>query len=266
MAVPVTPLAPDDTARLPRSRRPLRARFSTGHVVMVVAGLLGALLTLQVLRGADDRVEVTVLRRDVPAGSRVRPTDLTSTRVRVDDDVVARLVRTDEQAEVTGAVATHLLRRGDLLSRHDISRNAGPEGKRAMSIPIEPSRAAGGDIAIGDHVDVIATTERGSEYIVADAEVLKTGGGSGNGVLRTDSSDYFVELAVDAEEAMAIASGLQGGSLDVVLASGAEPLRSTQVERVATSAPEDRSSTSARSSAPQTTTGSGSSRVEAGSR
>ena len=35
-------------------RRALTSRVSTGHVVMVVAGLLGALLTLSALRAADD--------------------------------------------------------------------------------------------------------------------------------------------------------------------------------------------------------------------
>lgn len=236
------------------ARRPLRARVSTGHIVMVVAGLLGALLTLQVLRSADDRREVLTLRRNVPAGEVVTAADLTTTRVRVDSTVERSLVAADERGAVVGEVATRPLRAGDLVNRHDIRRGAPGTGLRSMTIPIETSRAVGGDLVAGDRVDVIATTDEGSEFIVTDAEVLRTGGGESDGPLRSSSDKYFVKIAVDAPEATAIAYGLKHGSLDVIAATGADPVLESELRRSGGSGTTDPPSTSSSASKQTSTT------------
>ncbi|MCZ7536559.1 MAG: hypothetical protein M5T61_12085 [Acidimicrobiia bacterium] len=59
------------TAHLPVPRRALTSRLSAGHVVMVVAGLLGFLLTLDLLQAADTTVPVAVAAADIEAGERV---------------------------------------------------------------------------------------------------------------------------------------------------------------------------------------------------
>ena len=92
------PTLTDTTREKPVSlppRRSLRGRLSVGHVVMIVAGLLGALLTLAVLRRADDTTPVAVAAREIPAGAEVTSGDFDLTEVKVDDDVASTLIDGD---------------------------------------------------------------------------------------------------------------------------------------------------------------------------
>src|SRR2546430_15151727 len=60
-----TESVPRPATSLPRS---LMSRFSTGHLVMIVAGLLGLLLTVAGLRRADERPPGAVAARDLAPG------------------------------------------------------------------------------------------------------------------------------------------------------------------------------------------------------
>ena len=56
-------------------------------------------------------------------------------------------------------------------SRRSLRPRAARHGLRAMSIPIDPSRAVGGRLAPGDRVDVLFAGERAVSIVVAGAEV-----------------------------------------------------------------------------------------------
>ena len=72
-------------------RRAFASRVSTGHVVMVLAGALGVLLTLSVLRAADDTRPMLAAARDIPAGTVLDARSLRVTSVHVDGDVQSTL-------------------------------------------------------------------------------------------------------------------------------------------------------------------------------
>ena len=101
-------------------RRSVGSRFSTGHVVMVVAGLLGLLLSLSVLRRADNTVPVVVVTRDVVPGTRLRPEMVGTTRVHADDRSLGNLVAADDRDTMIGSIVLASLRAGDLLERSGV--------------------------------------------------------------------------------------------------------------------------------------------------
>ena len=71
-----------------RPRREMSSRLSTGHVVMVLAGALGVLLTLTVLRSADDTRPVLVAARDLAPGTVINDASVHVARVHVDASVL----------------------------------------------------------------------------------------------------------------------------------------------------------------------------------
>ncbi len=79
-----TESVPRPATSLPRS---LMSRFSTGHLVMIVAGLLGLLLTVAVLRHADERQPVAVAARDLAPGTALTESSVRYERVRMDDSL-----------------------------------------------------------------------------------------------------------------------------------------------------------------------------------
>src|ERR1700686_868536 len=78
-----------------RTRREMSPRLSTGHVVMVLAGALGVLLTLSVLRSADDTQPVLVAARDLAPGTVINDASVHVARMRADASVLATLFRAE---------------------------------------------------------------------------------------------------------------------------------------------------------------------------
>ncbi len=202
-------------------RRALASRVSTGHVVMVVAGLLGALLTLSALRAANDSHPVLVAAHDIVPGTVVDGRSFRASSIHADAGVLATLFDASAIGEVRGQIAVARIPAGSLLTHDAIRAVAAGEAPRAMSFPIPVTRAVGGALVAGDRVDVLAVQHNSgrSKYVAKDATVLafsNHGGGALQG-----SDDASITLAVDPEVAAQIASALETGSVTLIRATGA---------------------------------------------
>lgn len=210
-----------------RARRRVLSALSAGHLVMIVAGLLGIVLTLALLRGADRRVEVAVAAHDLQAGTAVDGTDVRYERVKMDGDLLDTVLRRDDVADLDGAVATETIRAGELIARTDVRSAAASSGLRAVSIPIEPARAVNGDLVPGDRVDVVLAAEQEVAIVVADAEVLDVSDPDTRGALGAVDEQFTVTLAVDANEAQLLAAAITDGDILIARATGADSAEGT---------------------------------------
>ncbi len=204
-----------------RPRRSWRSRVSGGHLVMLLAGLLGAILTIAALQSADHRVDVLVARHDLAPGDTVQASDLRTVRVNADANAMAALVRADDLDELVGEVAVARVGRGRFVARDDFEHAGASRARRSMSFSIDRSRALDGELVAGDVVDVVAADARSGEarYVATAAEVLRVAGTS-RGALGGDDT-MTVTLAVDPDTALAIATALHGNDLTLVRATGA---------------------------------------------
>lgn len=210
-----------------RSRRRILSALSAGHLVMIVAGLSGILLTLAFLRSADRRVEVAVAALDLHAGTAVDGGDVRYERVRMDGDLLDTVLQRDDVADLDGAVATETIRAGELISRTDVRSAAARSGLRAVSIPIEPARAVNGDLRPGDRVDVLLAAEQQVAIVVAGAEVLDVSDPDARGALGDVNEQFTVTLAVDATEAQLLAAAITDGDILIARATGADSAEGT---------------------------------------
>src|SRR4029077_4467914 len=99
-----------------RTTRALRTRVSSGHVVMLLAGALGVLLTLSVLRAADHSQPVIAASHELAPGTVLGDGDVRVARVRV-GDTIATLFRGSDVASVRGQVVTQAIHAGALVPR-----------------------------------------------------------------------------------------------------------------------------------------------------
>ena len=198
--------------------------MSTGHVVMVLAGVLGALLTLSVLRAADDSRPMLAAARDIAPGTVIDGHLLRVTRVHVDAGVLATLVGASELSTLRGRIAIDAIPAGTLLTRSELRAAKDGDAPRAMSFPIPRSRAVGGALRVGDRIDVLSVVRNTgvSAYVASDVQVLAFSG-AGSGPLQ-GSDDASVTIAVDSDAAARIASAQETGSITLVRATGATPL------------------------------------------
>lgn len=210
-----------------RSERVLVGRFSTGHLLVLAAGVLGATATLAALRAADARVEVVVARSDLAVGDRIGADDLGTEEVRADDALLARLVPAADAPDLVGQVVAANLGRGDPILAAQLRTVAAPDGGRAMSFAIDASRAVGGAIEVGDRVDIVAVDRDGAVgYALVDAEVLDRRRADDGAPIRGGDSELTLTVGVDGEGARRLAAALAAGDVTVVRSTGAAQIDS----------------------------------------
>ncbi len=209
-----------------RTRRAVATRVSTGHVVMVLAGALGVLLTLTVLRSADTTRPVLVAARDLAPGIVIGDDALRVARVHADASVLATLYSGNDVTRLRGAVITTSVGSGELLTRRIVRDVDAHASTRVMSFSIARARAVAGKLTAGDHVDVLAVDHNAARagYVLVDAEVV-TVDSRGGGALSGASDDVIVTLTVDGRRAPGLASAIDAGTVMLVRSTGAAPLR-----------------------------------------
>jgi Flp pilus assembly protein CpaB len=193
---------------------------------MILAGALGVLLTLSLLRSADHTRPVLVAAHDLAPGAVVDDASVRLARVHADASVLATLWLGEQLPVVRGQVVTAVVRRGQLLGRDVVARADARSSRRVMSFPIARARAVGGRLTAGDRVDVLAVDRdsRTARYVLGDAEVVAVEG-RGGGALSGTSDDVTVTLVVDATTAPLLASALDAGTVALVRSTGAPPLQ-----------------------------------------
>lgn len=202
-------------------RRPFTSRVSGGHVVMVLAGLLGVVLTLSVLRAADDTRGVLVAAEDLEPGQVLDARAVRVAAIRADDRALAGLVPASSATTVEGRVVVGAIAAGELLTPGDLADVDAGAAARAMSFALPRAQAVGGELGRGDRVDIVAvdpdSAARG--YVRTGVEVLAVDGGGGGPLGGGD--EITITVAVDATGALDLAAALQSGSVTLVRATGA---------------------------------------------
>ncbi len=242
---------PVDGAAAPR--RPLHTRLSTGHLLVVLAAVLAAVANYAVLRAQADTVTVLVATDEVPAGTSAADLPLRTTELRADDDVLATLVTPDRRGELDGMIATTSIGAGTPLRWADLQPRAADGDLRRMSLPVPVEHAVGGDLAVGDRVDVVHVVDGTARFVVSGAEVLA--------VARRDATAlgglgrFHLTIAVDAEQALCLAEAVDDGRVDVLLATGQEPVEAAGCSRPVEAGPPESGRADTRADAAERSSG-----------
>lgn len=196
-------------------KRRIWTRVGTRHVVIVIAGLVALVLNLAVLGAKDSRTEIVVAASSLRAGDIVSAATLRTEAIAGSGPAIDRFIPGTGMTDLVGRVVRRDIAAGDALVASDLRPIA--DGLRAMSIDVDPLRAAGGALAAGDVVDVISVANGVASYVAAGLDVLAVYDESG----RLGSGSWAVTVAVDDEIALRIAAALAGGDVHVVRATGA---------------------------------------------
>lgn len=187
---------------------------------MALAGLLLFVATYLLLRDREASYAVMTATSEIRAGTVVTQESFTPVRVKLDEEVLAALLPVEDVGSVNGWVAANTLGAGELVSRQDLRQPAAGEELRAMSFPIEPQRAVGGQLQAGDRIDVISVVGGQPSYVGADLELLDVASAEGRSPIEA-GGEFGLTVAVDAEQALALAQALSVGEVTVLRSTGA---------------------------------------------
>jgi Flp pilus assembly protein CpaB len=207
----------------------VKARFGTAHLVAVVAGLVTAVLLLSWTRGQEDLLAVVLAADEIRAGTLIEATDLKVAEVPADPTIGAAVYSGDALAGLAGQVATRSISPSEPILLSDARPVAAEAGRRAMSVPISPANAVGGDLAVGDDVDVLVVTGDATRFVAESVPVLAVPTSEASGLVATTSA-WWVVLAVEDSEALEIADGVENGTVHLLRSTGAPDLTVTELD------------------------------------
>jgi Flp pilus assembly protein CpaB len=204
-------------------KRPLWSRVSASHVLMVVVGLAAFLANFSVLRSQDEVALVAVAASDLTPGIVfVSDRHVEFVEIAASSPLVTAAVTQSDIADFNGRILSVPLAAGDLVSRSQLIQSAAGDERRAMSIPIDVANAVGGQIIVGDRVDVIAVRDGNARYVLTGAEVIDRSDEGRSGSI-TGTRSFYLVVAVDANQALELASALDTASIQVLRSTGASP-------------------------------------------
>jgi hypothetical protein len=185
--------------------------MSSGHVVMIVAGLLATVVTYAVLRqAAGVGTEESVAADDIHAGQVVTAPMFGTTNVKAPPPALSGVLTPKDVAGMSGQVAVVDIKKGQLVARQQF-RPATPPPPR-MAITVDPQTIPGGASALvpGSKIDLVAVTPAGQPLLVPGLVVLKTpdiGSDRSLGAASTVRIDVAVPDPATAQLVLAATSG-----------------------------------------------------------
>lgn len=242
----------------PRLRPWLADRMTPPTMFGLMAALAVFVLVALLLQDRREMVAVAMTSERVPAGASI--TDSMVERVEIPASVSFSdgLVPFDE---AIGSVASRTLQPGEAVPRSAVGARSESSGARVMAVPVESWQAAGGELDVGDRVDVIDTGDGGPRYVVSGAAVVGRASPEGGGGLvgSQSSGDLWVSVEVTATQALDLAAVIDGNDFVLVRSTGAADDATSVTAPVATTAdaPSNSVAAGSTSSVPTGATGGG---------
>lgn len=204
------------------ARRRIGRRPSATHILIAVVVILAFVLNLLVLRDRDSTTLVAVSDGPLSAGELLALDSLRLVPVDSDFDGLESLIEESEVAGFEGWVLSDSIAEGSIIAESSLVAPGSSDGLRTMSLPVPIEHAAGGSVSAGDTLDVIAVRDGQAEFVATGLAVVSVSEQS-SGQIGTIGS-YHVVVAVAPDQALALASALDTGSVELVRSTGAAEL------------------------------------------
>jgi Flp pilus assembly protein CpaB len=199
----------------------VRRRPSLSHILIVVTVILAFGLNYLALQNRGAVVLVAVADGPIAEGSVLTAEVVRFVPVAADFDAIDTLFLDDDLIDMEGRILARSIPSGGLIDASSLVDPGVEDGHRAMSIPIAIEHAAGARIVVGDRVDVITVVDGVASFVATDLAVIAHAEAESGSL---SAGAYHVTVAVDEEEALALAKAIDTGSLELVRSTGAAPI------------------------------------------
>ena len=217
-------LSPTRVLRRPR-RLDWRALFGLFLLLVATGG------SITFWSASSDTRAVLVANRDLPAGATLDASDLAVARVRVDNSVYQAALPASDLAGLVGKQLAEPVHAQQILVRAQLSTRPklGPD-QMALTVAISPETAVGGQVRVGDAVQVMLTTDKGkpdahTTVVLPKVTVYDVGYDQQTTVINTEAANRsgaqgtikWLTLIVTEDQAVQLAQAKWAGELDVAL-------------------------------------------------
>jgi hypothetical protein len=203
-------------------KRKIGSRFTSGHLLMIVCGLIAFLLAIIVLGGKSKTVTVYVAKDDIVAGRVLTTSMFTATEVK--SSTLDPTFILSGELKSGKSYSAKSISKGEALTHGDVTPSASKNNARVMSIPISQTLAVNGDLKKGDRVDIIATPEDECAYrALSNVEIFETPSKSGGGALSGGSNSFVLKVTLSHPgDDLTLATVIAGEKYQVVKSTGSK--------------------------------------------
>lgn len=213
---------PAPGAALPK--RKAGSRFTSGHLLMVVSGMLAFLLAIVVLRAGGSTITVYVAKEDIVPGKQLSASQFNPVEI-PSSDLDDQYVNKGEITDGKNYYAARAISKGEPLLDDSRTPDQDKNGVRIQSLPIDKALAVNGALSKGDRVDVIQTFDEGDGCAFRALENLEVvsapTGSSGGGALSGSKDGFVISVAIsNPSDDLTLAGVIASGSFQVVKTTG----------------------------------------------
>lgn len=159
-----------DARSVDRRRSLPGGRAVVGAFLVTLAAV--GIFTAYLRSNAVPTTTYVIATRDLAPGDVLTAGDLTTVPIDLPNDQAGRTIANPE-AMVDRIVLSPLFQ-GELIGLGDTGDARELPGTSSLTVPIETSRALGGNLAAGDRVDVIATFEETTRFVAVNLPIIET--------------------------------------------------------------------------------------------
>jgi pilus assembly protein CpaB len=198
--------------------RTARPSWANARTVLGLLLFCGALLAGQrLLQSGQDTVQVWSAARDLPSGTRISAPDLRPVEVRLSGEIMSHYVPAER--DLSGAVLSRSVLEGEMIVGGALSTGAAAVTGRSVMIPVEPEHALGGELRIGDLVDVLGTFNSGepsamTKALLRGAEVLDLS--QTDGLVTGQRALTGITVAVTPNDSLRLVAAIRNAEIDIV--------------------------------------------------
>jgi len=202
-----------------KRRGKLSERITLTMIVGTLALLLAFVSVIAVLSDRREMVEVIVPSVRIPAGAVISADNVEiiemPAAVSFSDDLLGQ----DRLAE--DLVAGRTLEVGEPIGASAIGEGSSRPVGRSMAIPISSWGVTGGELEVGDEIDVIDTRDEGAIYVMTGAVVIdRSSDGGGSGGLSATRNELWVAIEVTRDDALRLAAVIEADEFLIVRSTG----------------------------------------------
>lgn len=196
-----------------------RKRPALAHILIALAVILAFGLNYLALQSRDATTLVAVADAELLPGSAIDSSVFRLEEVDAGLPGIDGLIVEADMEAISGWIVQHPVSAGSLVPMSSLVPPASGAGLRLMSIPVTSEHAAGASIVAGDQIDVISVVDGVPGFVAEALEVISVADAD-QGALAVGAG-YHVVVAVEPDQALALAAAIDSGSLELVRATGA---------------------------------------------
>jgi hypothetical protein len=212
-------------------KRKAGSKLTSGHLLMILSGLLTFVLVIVILSAQGKTITVFVANDQIPVGQQITAANFTPTEI-ASSDLDSKYFPANGFDGDIKIFASRTIEKGEPLLSVAQNTKTSKSDTRLMTLPVAKQFAVNGALKQGDIIDIIETPENGCAFrSMTGLTIAFVSGGTSSGGITGGGDNSFI-LTIDIKndgDDLILAGIIQRGQFQIVRTTGVdEPANSIE--------------------------------------